>query len=1169
MSTADAFRNYQRQLNRMLNSGEATEHSHRPALCALIESLGRGLEAVNEPRRQACGAPDILVRVRPRTTVRQPDRHGWRALPLLSIGHVETKDIGQNLSKAERSEQMRRYLAALDNLVLTDYLTFRFYRDGERVAEIVLGEMDARGRVRLNPEVQTAFETQMAFFCDARDNRNLVGTTGELSVKLAGLTRLTRNAVEKALGLEREENKADSRASLYEFTLHAQLAAFRQVLIEDLSEDDFADIYAQTACYGLFATWLEREDDAEPFSRRSAHFALPDNNPFLSHTYTRMVGADVDDSIAWIIDALADVLDRTDRRAIREEFRDRGRRSDPLVHFYEDFLREYDPRTREARGVYYTPEPVVDYIVRSIDKLLKTELAIEDGLADRTKIAIRERDGGEERETHRLHIMDPATGTGTFLHQLIQYLYHDRFNDMGGAWPGYVRDHLLPRIHGFELLMAPYAVAHMKLNLQQRFLHCRLQANERFQVFLTNALEEPHDIVNPPLFTGWLADEARAATAVKRDLPVMAVIGNPPYQGRSENPSQRPAIIPAGHDYEVYDATRKRPVPRTAKRETRKAQRTFIGHLLRGWDSVNNRETESYFHLHGRPLDEKNPKWLNNDYVKFIRFAQWRVAETGRGVVGFVTSNSYLDGPIHRAMRASLTADFDLLYILNLHGNAKKKEKAPDGGPDENVFEITEGVSILLAVRKPKGGRDTAERPARVFYADLWGARETRDAPRHPGRTPTGGKYRWLSENDVATTDWRRLEPRAPYHLFVPMETAPWPEYDRGLTITDIFPVNVLGFQSHRDHFAVAFEKRVVERRVASLLDTTRDDEELYAAHRIKANRDWNLPGARKRLRGLKSWNDRIIKCAYRPFDERWCFYDEAAMDYPRRELLDHVFRRDNLCLNVVRQTKAEYWRHAIVSDKPAPAVYVEIKDGSTIIPLYLYPADSDDMFARSEAARATGPDGRKPNVSAAAVAAYSSALNLRWVADGEGDGETSFGPEDLFHYIYAVLNSPAYRRRFDDFLRIDFPRVRTPADASLFRSLAALGKRLVGLHLPRENPAGPLPAFPADGDALVESPRYAPPTSENAAPNTDPVPGRVWINGRQYFDGVRRTTWETTIGGYQVLDKWLKDRKGRALSFDDIQTYRRIVGALEETADIAAAIDDAIERAGGWPIGG
>ena len=295
----------------------------------------------------------------------------------------------------------------------------------------------------------------------------------------------------------------------------------------------------------------------------------------------------------------------------------------------------------------------------------------------------------------------------------------------------------------------------MKLNLQQRFLHCRLQANERFQVFLTNALEEPHDIVNPPLFTGWLADEARAATAVKRDLPVMVVIGNPPYQGRSENPSQRPAIIPAGHDYEVYDATRKRPVPRTAKRETRKAQRTFIGHLLHGWDSVNNRETESYFHLHGRPLDEKNPKWLNNDYIKFIRFAQWRVAETGRGVVGFVTSNSYLDGPIHRAMRASLTADF-VCCTSSTCSNAKK-EKAPDGA-ERRTFRDHRGrlhsVGRPQAERQPRHGE---RRPD--LYADLWERGDPR-RPRHPaGPRPaanTAGCPKTMSPRRI-----ERLEPRA------------------------------------------------------------------------------------------------------------------------------------------------------------------------------------------------------------------------------------------------------------------------------------------------------------------------------------------------------------------------------------------------------------------------
>jgi len=1081
------FKDYLAKVEQAYKAGNATEHTHRPTLKDLLESFESGIIATNEPKRIKCGAPDYIIT--------------RKDIPL---GFVEAKDIGVSLDEAEKSEQLKRYRDGLSNLILTDYLEFRWYVSGELRLSARLAKPQTNCKLRAEAEgAQQLTDLLQSFFAE---NIPVIASPKELATRMAALARLIRSIIGKTFSEEGEHG-----------ALHEQMEGFRKVLLHDLTAEQFGDMYAQTICYGLFAARCN--STGAHFTRTHAAYDLPKTNPFLRKLFSHIAGPELDERIVWAVDNLAELLDRADIAAILQDFGRATKQEDPVVHFYETFLGAYDQKMREARGVYYTPEPVVSYIVRSVDTILKKDFKLGAGLADASKVTLtrpKQRGKGTETiETHKVQILDPATGTGTFLYSVIGQIYQS-FAGNKGMWPGYVQENLLPRLYGFELLMAPYAVAHMKLGLLLRDTGYDFSSDERLRVFLTNTLEEAHEMTGLPLFTQWLADEATSANQVKKETPVMVVLGNPPYSGHSANTG------------------------------------AWIAGLLRGSDSSTGQKTSNYFEVDGAPLGERNPKWLNDDYVKFIRFAQWRIEQTGYGVLAFVTNHGYLDNPTFRGMRQSLMHSFDDIYLLDLHGNSKKKEKTPEGGKDENVFDIQQGVAIGIFVKRvsssqlsrisksansslPLAGERLGERESNVYHADLYGLRAS--------------KYAGLAENDLTTTAWKTLKPQAPFYLFVPQDETLRTEYEPGWKITGIMPVNVLGFQSHRDDFAIDFEQARLHQRIAAMRHTELGDDEFAQRYDLKDNRDWKLNLARRQIREDAHWKENLIPCAYRPFDTRWAYFSEVAMDYPRRELKENVAGKANLCLNVVRQTKSEHWQHAVMTDKPAPAVFVEIKDGSTVFPLYLYSSSKTDLFDVSVAGA------RRPNLAPEFIADFSARLQLDFVPDGCGDLKKTFGPEDVFHYAYAVFHSPSYRSRYAEFLKGDFPRLPLTRDIVLFRSLCASGKELVVLHLMEQLPKLET-SYPVTGDNTVEAVRYTEPASG--------VPGRVWINKSQYFDNVQPEVWGYHIGGYQVCQKWLKDRKGRQLSYDDLTHYRSIVAALARTIELQTAIDEAI---GDWPL--
>ena len=1040
-----AFTEYVREIKKNLERGDSTEHTHRPALKTLLEACGKDIVATNEPRRIVCGAPDFNI-----------TRNG------VPLGHVEAKDVGVNLDEMERGkgpngEQFTRYRDGLPNLILTDYLQFRWFVSGERRLTGCVAELDDKGKVKPLPDgeeklaqVLTAFFEQEAL---------TVGTARELAKRMAGMTGIIRDLIVKAFDHEQEQG-----------WLHNWLAAFRETLIPELDEKQFADMFAQTLAYGLFAACVHTPANKE-FSREMAAYNLPKTNPFLRKLFAEIAGVDMPDSIAWAVNDIVELLKHANMYEILKDFGKGKGKEDPVVHFYETFLAAYDPKMREVRGVYYTPEPVVSYIVRSIDHLLKTRFNRPKGLADENTM-----------------ILDPATGTATFLYFVIDQI-HQTFAKQAGAWDDYVAKHLLNRIFGFELLMAPYAIAHLKIGMQLQETGYTFGSDQRLGIFLTNTLEEAAE-KSERLYANWISDEANAAAKIKRDDPILVVLGNPPYSGVSANRGE------------------------------------WITGLLADYRQVN-----------GQPLGEKKV-WLKNDYIKFLRFGQWRIEKTGHGILAFITDHSYLDSPTFRGMRAHLLGTFDEMFILNLHGNAKRRETTPDGGGDQNVFDITQGVAIALFVKHREKGVNG------VHYADVWGDRPA--------------KYEVLSNDSVSTTRWEQLSPTAPFYQFVPVERRAQDEYQEGWRVTDIFPVGSNGVQTSRDDLVVDFVGDALVKRIEYFVDPGLSDAEVRARffgaksignYAPGDTRGWKLGEARAALRNVRQWRQAVTRYLYRPCDVRLLLYHDSMVDWPRPNVMQHLHQPNRaLCIG----------RAGLVTSGPWDLIFCtqQICDhnlfyrGSSLnFPLYLYPNGElpDGLFAHD--------NGRVPNLSTRFVDAVLAKLGMEFIADGRGNLRKTVGPEDIFHYAYAVLHSPTYRTRYAEFLKIDFPRLPLTGKAKLFRVLAAKGTELAAVHL-LESPKLEdfLTDWPIKGDNIVEKVLY----TDNDK--------RVWINKTQYFGGVPKAVWEFHIGGYQVCAKWLKDRKGRKLTYEDTQHYQKIVVALSETIRLMPEIDEVIRQHGDWP---
>ncbi len=1064
---------YINSISKRYAAGTATEHTYRGDLQNLIQDLCAGVLATNEPQRIACGAPDyVLTR---------------KNIP---VGYIEAKDVDDKLDKDKNhDEQFTRYKKSLDNLVFTDYLDFHFYKNGESVTAIRIAKTEGKKIIPLT-ENFNAFTSLIKDFCAYTGQT--IKSSQKLSEMMAGKARMLANVIERALTSD-EETSADS-------SLKEQMKAFKDILIHDITAKEFSDIYAQTVAYGMFAARLH-DASLDGFTRQEAAELIPKSNPFLRKLFGYIAGPDIDDRIVWIVDALADIFRAADVKAILKNFGKSTQQQDPIIHFYENFLAEYDPKLRKARGVWYTPEPVVNFIVRAVDDILKTEFNLPDGLADRSKTKVKikavtkatsdmrskVKDTFVEQEVHKVQILDPATGTGTFLAEVIKQIYK-KFEDQKGVWSNYVEEHLVPRLNGFELLMASYAMAHLKLDLLLTETGYKPKKQNRLRVYLTNSLEEHHPDTGT-LFASWLSAEANEANYIKRDTPVMVVMGNPPYSISTTNKSK------------------------------------WIEGLISDYK---------------KDLNEKKIN-LDDDYIKFIRFGQHFIDKNGEGVLAYISNNSFIEGITHRQMRKQLLKSFDKIYVLDLHGNARIKETCPDGAPDQNVFDIMQGVSVNIFI---KTNKKKVNELGKVFHSDLQGTREY--------------KYEILHSNSLASINWKQLSYQEPYLFFVPKDFKLNKEYSSGFKVSELFVLNSNGLETHKDDLTIHFEKEKMRDVVNDFINLS--EAEIKRKYSInKEGSEWKVSFAKKEV---QEFPNSITSVIYRPFDKRYTLFSPNSKGFlarPRYNVLQHL-KKENLALLVKRQCKQDFSYAFLVNDICEACVFESAFAKNQVLPLYLYPENKSQktLYETQE---------RTPNLNKEIVEKIAAGLGLTFTAEKENKKNT-FAPIDILDYIYAVLHSPTYREKYKEFLKIDFPRVPYPKDELTFRLLVKLGGTMRAVHLLEYDEVNkPITTYPIDGSNEVEKIRFelsnpVIPTKEEShnkqveASYRNLTIGKIFINSEQYFDKVPQIAWEFYIGGYQPAQKWLKDRKGRALSYDDIVHYQKIIVALTLTDHLMKQID-------------
>lgn len=988
---------YIKQINEQFGTGIAHEHSYRPMLQQLLSEMLPTFVVTNEPARIECGAPDFIISSSKTNT---------------PVFYVEAKDIDDRDldGRKENKEQFTRYKKSLDHIIFTDYLDFHLYENGEWVKNVRLAEVQGDNIVLCKEDLED-FIALVNHIASTKPSK--ITSAKRLAIQMAAKARILASTINNAFCLAEEDSKSAEKNK----QLQGQLDAFRKVLINDLTPQGFADIYAQTVAYGMFAARLH-DNTPDNFSRQEAANLIPKTNPFLRNIFQQIAGYDLDERIAWIVDDLINVFLATDVQKVTKNYSQKGIHRDPMIHFYEDFLKAYNPSLRKLKGVWYTPQSVVQFIVRAVDEILQRDFELSEGLADYSKfvheVVNEQYEKGEKKfkgksssptikqEMHRVQILDPATGTGTFLAEVVNQIF-DKFNGMQGMWQGYVNDHLLPRLHGFELLMASYAVAHLKLDMllqQTGFNHA--ENSRRLKIYLTNSLEEVHPDTGT-LWAQWLSDEASAANRIKRDCPVMVMIGNPPYSGESQNKGEW--IMRLIEDYKKEPGGKMR-------------------------------------------LNERNPKWINDDYVKFIRLAQNYVERNKCGIIGFINPHGFLDNPTFRGMRWNLLSTFDKIYTINLHGNYKKKEVCPDGSPDENVFDIQQGISINLFI---KTGEKKASELGKVYYYDLYGKREE--------------KYDFLTNTPFSEVKYQELQPVAPMYFFVPKNFGLMDEYEKGVSISSLFSLGSMGI-------------------------TTGHDKEMVSLQSFKS--DYNF------------------QYSYRPFDIRWINYDVKQITRARANVMNNL-KKPNIALCLIKvNSSSDGLFKVLMSAGLTDKTILSSKDNANVFPLYLYTKEF-------------GEEKKNPNLKKEEWQKFNDAVGK----------ETT--PEEILAYIYAVLHSLSYRERYKEFLKVDFPRIPLPRTAKEFNRLTAIGQQLIDLHLMNNTQSWKCTTtFPEVGSQQVDFQEWK--------------DGQVWINDKQYFGNVPESVWEFYIGGYQPAQKWLKDRKGRTLSFDEIKHYLHIIHALEET---------------------
>jgi len=1018
---------------------EGTEHTYRTQLENLLNQIrtDESIRIIHEPKRKkGFGAPDFRMEKSGAVT-----------------GYMECKKPGENLDSVIKSEQMKKYLALSDNLILTDYRRFLLFRNADPAPAETCDLFDSadlgKSKSVLSEErIQAVDRLLSNFFLSAPAQ---ISDSQKLAVCLAERGKILKEYVNELL-----ENKADDDFSQ---KIRGLCATFQEMLVKDMNHEEFADAYAQTVIYGFFLARLQSDQKITLDAGRAVPVSfrvIKEFFSFISHDYS------LPNHVSWIFQEIVSLINNIDLKGISRslsfEKTDTEQTADPYLYFYETFLGEFDPQKRKAKGVYYTPAQVVGFIVRSIDKVLADTFSKSSGFADSS-----------------VTVLDFATGTGTFLLAVFE-LVLDRIRQKdAGSLKSVTGDHLLKNFYGFECLAAPYAVAHLKLSQLLKDSGYQIQDSERLQIYLTDTLDNSQHKTNT-LFPV-ISREGNEANAVKLEKPVLVITGNPPYYSRSKSGSQ--------------------------------------------W-------VEDY-----KPSGEKNIQPLHDDYVKFIRFAHHKMEKNRQGVIGIITNNSFLSGLIHRKMRGLLMRDFDEIYILNLHGNARIQEICEDGSADENVFDIMQGVGISLFVKKEK-----REKSCRVFYHDLYGKRED--------------KFGFLEKHDVRTVKWKELKTahfdsqfrktrwgrerfKENVSFFVPVKDGKTiRNYGEFWGIYEIFRQYSSGVKTHRDHFIVGFDREELISRFSKFMKN-----DLHFAQevlKLKSTRDWDREKAKERLENVNI-SDYIQEYDYKPFDRRKIIYHSDLSERIRYDTMQHFLMGKNTGICFIRNYYGtDNFDFTMATDKLSDIHF--IGGQSYVAPLYLYQtANSDSENGQNGMFDYESGLKKKANFTKE----FQDFIRKKYQPH-------SPSPEEIFGYIYAVMHCPSYRETYLEFLKMDFPRIPFADDFNIFRAFSEIGSELAEHHLMKKSYADSPVSFPESGSDTVENVRFVQDDKNRT--------GNVFINKNQYFANVPVSAWEFCIGGYQVLDKWLKSRKSRVLTYPEKEHFKKIVSILNITGEYMEKID-------------
>jgi predicted helicase len=1008
---------------------------------------------------------------------------------LNDLTEAEIKDF----STAKDSEIYRHYLDRVSTEQPVMYLLYPSSEESGRVAFILpqegglkqrdikvfeLGSRELATRLERFKIVPVAQNILCSVPLVERVFYDPIETAKELAQQLAIVAKRIEQIIPKVYRQEQKDGYLNKLLASFK----DKLLPFLELEAKTDKDYSFADIYAQTVAYSLFTARVfshlkwQKELQVDPtvkqplFDREFAWTHLPETNPFLRQLFKDISERhDLGDGLITEIAHIFGILRAAKMEAILSDFSQTGNRDDIIIHFYEPFLDAYNPSLKEKRGVYYTPESVVSYMIRSVDILLKDKFHKPLGLADPDVM-----------------ILDPAAGTGTFLLWIFQLverrfkgtdgdveshrLIKERFGDM--SWSQYARDHLLPRIFGFELLMAPYAIAHLKLSLFLQESGYEFDEDQRLGIYLTNTLEDSTRKADI-LFEQYISEESDRATAIKTDEKVMVVVGNPPYSIQSQN----------------------------------------LGDNAKKW-------IEGYRFVDGTKIKEKGAlqfeKNLQDDCNKFFGFAEWKINKTGYGILAFVSNHTYLHSSSLRGMRQSLSKTFDNIFVIDLHGNSRRKEKCPDGSKDENVFQIQQGVSIGLFTQKPDGEKESCG--SMVKHTSLYGVENYKNT--------------WLSKNCINTTEWNNITPLSPNYLLIPQNANLLNEYEQGYKITDIFPVNSAGVISARDNMVVDFQEQPILERVQIFKDSPSSDEALCQELHISNKKGWDIQRSRSNIKKEVDLKQFIKSITYRPFDERLIFYHDSLVWTTAKKIMQHMLLGNNLGLISAKSNKSDRSDHFFCSNNIIETKCGESTTQSCFFPLYIYPTSSVEIKMGVV---------RRPNIS---LEFYEKLQNVLGYKPS---------PEDIFYYIYAIFHSPGYRSRYSKLINTDFPRVPITHNVNLFRQLGKLGEELVNLHLMKSSELSKLKSSFVDngGGGVVDIIKY-----EN---------NKILINKQKDgFVDVPEEVWNFHIGGYPVCKKWLNYRKGYTLSSDDTSHYQKTIVALRKTIDLMAKIDEAIPN---WPL--